>query len=355
VKSAAAPPSPVDILDLSAPEFAAACRAFLAARGEAEYRTRQLADWVYRRTPDGFESMSDLPAELRRGLGESFVLHPLAARAEKLSRDGTRKHLWSTRGGDRIESVVIPDRDRVTYCISTQAGCPVKCTFCATGYGGFRGQLSAAEIVDQVLLMRRIAGRAPTNIVYMGMGEPLLNFDAVARSLEVLTSPEQVGFGARRVTVSTVGIPEKIRALGARFPQVKLALSLHAARDALRDDLIPLNRKYPLEDVMRAVSDHARSTGKKVTFEYIVLPGVNDAPEDARAVAMLASRVPSRINLIGYNPFPGGPYERPPVRRLLSFRAWLEASFHGAVTLRRSRGDDIQGACGQLSLRELRA
>ena len=341
-----------EVLGLSLEEFSKAGEEILRAAGEPEYRLRQLADWIYRKTPEGFAAMSDLPKRLRERLGEAWKLHPLAKAVEKISKDSTRKFLWTREEGGRIESVVIPDRDRITYCISTQAGCPVKCTFCATGQGGFLGHLRAAEIVDQVLSMRRIASLSPTNIVYMGMGEPLLNFAAVRRSLEVLTEEGQVGLGARRITVSTVGVPERIREMARLFPQVKLALSLHAARDDLRSEIIPLNRKYPLREVIEAVRDHSRATGKRATFEYIVLPGVNDSERDAREISARLRGIPSRINLIGFNPFPGAPYDKPSVQRLLCFRRWLEQSFPGAVTIRRSRGEDIQGACGQLSLKQ---
>jgi 23S rRNA (adenine2503-C2)-methyltransferase len=339
-----------EVLGLSSQEAGEAIGELVRARCEPAYREKQIRDWIYRRTPASFDAMSDLPKPLREGLAATFTLHPLEKRAEDRSRDGTRKLLWSRPDGGTIESVVIPDRDRTTYCISTQAGCPVKCTFCATGHGGFQGQLRAAEIVDQVLLTRSLTGAPPTNIVYMGMGEPLLNFEPVCRSLEILTHAEQLGFGARRITVSTVGIPDRIRELAQRFPQVKLALSLHAARDDLRDEIIPLNRKFPLGQVLESVREHTRLTGKKATFEYIVLPGVNDAERDARETVALLSGIPSRINLIGFNPFPGAPYEKPAVKRLLVFRGWLERGYSGDVTIRRSRGEDIQGACGQLSL-----
>jgi 23S rRNA (adenine2503-C2)-methyltransferase len=337
------------ILGLSAEELSGTLGAILERLGEPAYRARQIREWIYARTPAGFEAMSDLPKSLRETLAASFVLHPLARKTEEISSDGTRKYLWAMEGGGHLESVSIPEPERTTYCISTQVGCPVKCTFCATGFGGFRGQIGAAEIVDQVLAMR-MAGAPPTNIVYMGMGEPLLNWKPVARSLQILTSPEQAAFGARRITVSTVGIPDRIRDLGREFPQVKLALSLHAARDELRDVLIPLNRQFPLEEVLQSVRDHVRATGKKATFEYIVLPGVNDTESDARDVSRLLAGIPSRINLIGFNPFPGAEYDKPSVRRLLTFRNWLARSYEGEVTIRRSRGEDIQGACGQLSL-----
>jgi 23S rRNA (adenine2503-C2)-methyltransferase len=343
--------APLDVLGLTHEEFSRAAQDLLSALGEPSYRLGQLRDWIYKRTPGRFDLMSDLPRRLRDRLLESFRLHPLEFELETVSKDKTRKFLWKRPEGGTIESVVIPERDRVTYCISTQAGCPVKCTFCATGAGGFLGQLRPSEVVDQVVSMRQRTGASPTNIVYMGMGEPLLNFEAVLRSIQILTDPSQLGVGARRITVSTVGIPERMRKLAELFPQVKLALSFHAARDELRDVIIPLNRKHPLKEVLSAARDHARATGKKVTFEYIVLPGVNDTERDAREIGKRLRDIPSRINLIGFNPFRGAPYEKPSVQRLLVFRSWLEREYRGPVTIRRSRGEDIDGACGQLSLR----
>ena len=354
------------LLGLSSAELDEALTHALRELGQPSYRARQIRNWLYARTPATFSDMRDLPAVLRTALEERFVLHPLRSRRALESEDGTRKFLWDldsklARTGvapaetnvqrmGSIESVLIPDGDRVTYCISTQAGCPVKCTFCATGYGGYEGNLDAGEIVDQVLRMRLVTGEPPTNLVYMGMGEPLLNFEAVSRSIEVLTGAEQVGFGARRITVSTVGVPERIRELAHRHRQVKLALSLHAADDRLRSEIIPLNRKWPLAEVLSAVREHTRVTGKQVTFEYVLLPGVNDSPEDATRVAHRIEGIPSSVNLIGFNPFRAAPYEKPSLRSLMQFRAALESRYPGAVTVRRSRGEDIQGACGQLSL-----
>ncbi len=349
------PPTPrhqqITLLDLSAAALSEQLQTFLAECGEPAYRERQITEWVYRRPPADFAAMLNLPKTLRTRLTDRFVLHPLESRSALESRDGTKKFLWRQASGATIESVVIPDGDRTTYCISSQAGCPVKCTFCATGYGGFSGQLSAGEIVDQVLLMRRATGAQETNVVYMGMGEPLLNFGAVAASLEILTHRDLVAIGARRITVSTVGVPERIRALGERFPQVNVALSLHAPTDELRTKLIPLNQSHPIGDVLAAVADHAAATGRRPTFEYIVLPGVNDSHAMARDLARLLRRSAGNINLIGMNPFPQAPYEKPELSRVTQFRRWLiEAEFRGSVTIRRSRGEDIQGACGQLSL-----
>ncbi len=324
--------------------------------GEPPYRARQIEDWVFRRLPEGFASMSDLPKELREKLDGMLVLHPLSLLEEQISNDGTRKYLWArSLGNGRVESVLIPDArkgrgTRITYCISTQSGCPVKCSFCATGYGGFLGQLRSGEIVEQVLGIQRVSGLPPTNIVYMGMGEPLLNFSNTTRSLSILGDRRRLDLGARRITVSTIGIPKRIVELGRRFPQVKLALSLHAARDDLRSELIPLNRKYPLSEILSSLREYRQITGKMPTFEYVVLPGVNDSRQDARELGRLLKGLPSRINLIEFNPFAGVPYKRPPVFRLLNFRKEISRLFPGSITIRRSRGADIQGACGQLSL-----
>jgi 23S rRNA (adenine2503-C2)-methyltransferase len=341
---------PLEVLGLSSKELEQVLRGILETAGEPAYRARQLRDGLYKRFPEDFKALSDVPKSLRELLGARLVLHPLEKKEERLSDDGTRKFLWARKDGGNVESVSIPDRDRRTFCISTQAGCPVGCAFCATGHGGFKGHLRPAEIVDQVASMQRITGEGPTNIVYMGMGEPLLNFASVRKSIEILTDPEQFGFGARRITVSTVGIPDGMRELAEVFPQVKLAVSLHAARNDLRSRIIPINRKYPLEDVVAAGRDHVSRTGKKITFEYILLPGVNDSRRDALGLAKIAGELPSRINLIGFNPFPGAPFEKPDVRRLLCFRSWVQGAYSGDVTIRRSRGSDIHGACGQLSL-----
>lgn len=325
------------------------------ALGEPRYRIRILRDWVFHRLAPDFSVMTDLPRASRAELPRRLTLHPLSELGREVSVDGTEKTLWRRARGEAIESVFIPDGRRRTFCISTQAGCPVKCTFCATGFGGFDGQLSPGEIVDQVILGTIRQGRPPTNIVYMGMGEPLLNAPAVFRSIDILTHPDQFGMGARRITVSTVGVPRRIVELGERHPQVKLAISLHAPRDDLRDEIIPLNVKHPLAELLAAVRRYQARTNKKVTFEYILLPGLNDGTAEARALGALLRGLPSRINLIGFNPFPGATFTRPSVRQLGRFRDLVAREFPGDVTIRRSRGEDISGACGQLSLAAARS
>ena len=343
---------PTELLQLLGDEFIETASSAVEEAGEPSYRVDQLRRWLYERTPQSFKDMEGLPLSLREHLDKIFVLHPLDHDLEQVSEDGTRKFLWKQgREGGRIESVLIPDGDRTTYCISTQSGCPVKCTFCATGYGGFSGNLSAAEIIDQVVQIRSLSRQAPTNLVFMGMGEPLLNFDGLLRSLSILTDPRQLGIGARRITVSTVGIPKRIRQLSQAFPQVKLALSIHAADQALRDELVPLNLKYPLDAVLEAVREHCANTGKKVTFEYVILPGVNDSREAANALTKKVRGIPASINLIGFNPFEEAPYSKPELRSMIAFRDSIQRNYPGDVTIRRSRGEDIQGACGQLSLK----
>jgi 23S rRNA (adenine2503-C2)-methyltransferase len=331
-------------------DWAESLAPILKEAGERDYRAKQILDWVFRRHAQAFDGMNNLPRALRQHLDARTTLHPVTVDRHEVSRDCTRKFLWRRSQGGSIESVLIPDDSRRTFCVSTQAGCPVRCTFCATGYGGFDGQLSPGEIVDQVLQMIVETDIEPTNIVFMGMGEPLLNFENVLQSIGVLTHADQLGLSPRRLTVSTVGIPKKMVELADQYPQVKLALSLHAARDDLRDEIIPLNQKYPLSEVLEAAATHQRQTGRYMTFEYIILPGVNDSAQDAGELARRVGSIPSRINLIGFNPFPGAPYERPTVQGLTKFRSQLEEHYPGTVTIRRSRGEDIQGACGQLSL-----
>lgn len=340
----------VELPGISFENWRPALAPILESTSQPGYRATQVLEWVFQRQAADFESMNNVPRVLREKLSEVTTLHPLTLDQDQVSSDGTRKFLWRREQGDSIESVMIPEGARRTFCISTQAGCPVRCTFCATGYGGFTGQLSPAEIVDQVLQTTLESEAPPTNLVFMGMGEPLLNFDAVLQSIAVLSHPKQVALSPRRITVSTVGIPSRIIELAHAFPRVKLALSLHAVRDDLRAEIIPLNQKHPLKELLAAAAEHQRTTGKYVTFEYVVLPDVNDSPQDARELGRLLSDIPSRINLIGFNPFPEAPYRRPEVQRLTDFRTAIQEHFEGPVTIRRSRGEDIQGACGQLSL-----
>ncbi len=344
------PKDRLELVGLTGDEWKASIGALLKEEKQPAYRGKTLSSWVFKHLATSFDQMSDLPKAFRENLAQKTILHPLTESNRQVSEDGTEKFLWRLNSGHALESVFIPDGNRRTFCISTQAGCPVKCTFCATGYGGFDGQLTPGQIVDQVIQLSHSTGMLPTNIVFMGMGEPLLNAPNVYKSIEILTAPDQLGLGTRRLTLSTVGIPKRIIELAKLHPQVKLAVSLHATNDELRDEIIPLNKQYPLEMLLSSIKEHHRITGKKVTFEYIILPGVNDSEEDARALARIARSTPSRVNLIGFNPFPQAHYGKPTVPQIQWFRNEIATRFDGEIMIRRSRGEDIQGACGQLSL-----
>ncbi|MFN2431879.1 MAG: 23S rRNA (adenine(2503)-C(2))-methyltransferase RlmN [Gemmatimonadota bacterium] len=345
------------ILDLAPEEFRREIGALLEKLGERPYRAGQLREWVYVRRAGSFEEMSNLPISLRGALAERYVLSSLSLEERAASVDGTEKFLWRLADGREVESVSIPGSRKLTYCISSQVGCPLACSFCATGKLGYTRQLTAGEIVDQVRSLLRLtrgalgetAGREP-NLVFMGMGEPLLNLRNVLPALAWLTADEFLNLGARRITVSTAGVAPRIADLSAFNPQIKLAVSLHAPEDELRDDLVPLNRRHPLTELMAACRAFARATGKRITFEYIHLPGVNDRPGHPAALRDLLEGIPAKINLIPYNPVPGLPHRAPTERESEAFLQRLQGTLRCSVTLRRPRGRDIGGACGQLEL-----
>ena len=325
---------------------------WLVERGEPRYRFDQILDWIFRRRAASWETMTTLPKALRGELDRSFRLPSIALEEERISADGTRKILWRLVDGEAVESILIPTRTRDTFCVSSQAGCALACSFCATGLFGFKRNLTVGEIVDQVRHLLALRGDPGygINLVFMGMGEPLLNWSNLSAALEILIDPRTFDIGARRITVSTVGIPERIVALGERFPQVRLAVSLHAAIDEVRDEIVPINRRYPLRQLLAACRVWARTTGKRMSFEYIHLPGVNDRPGDVDAMGRALEGLPAKINLMRYNPIPGAPYRRPTVVETRRFAESLRSATGATVTVRRSRGLDIEGACGQLRL-----
>ena len=341
-----------EILGFGPDELPEVIGEWIAAQGEPGYRRDQIIRGLYRRQVLDWSEITALPKELRAELDRSFRLPSVAFDEARESADGTRKVLWRLIDGEAVESVLIPTPKRDTLCVSSQAGCALRCTFCATGMFGFRRDLTAGEIVDQVrqLLRHRQEVGYGVNVVFMGMGEPLLNWDGLATALETMIDPRGLDIGARRITVSTVGVPDRIVALGERFPQVRLALSLHAATDTLRDEIVPLNRRYPLRQVLAACRLWADATGKRLSFEVLHLPGVNDRPEDVTALAEALSEVPAKVNLMRYNPVPGAPYRRPTVAETVAFRDAIRRASDAVVTVRRSRGIDIEGACGQLRL-----
>lgn len=327
--------------------------AWFGALGVKPFRARQFMHWLYQRGVVDVQQMTDLSQDLRDRLLSAASLSLPRLKSQQRSVDGTVKWLLDVGRGQDIEMVFIPEDRRGTLCVSSQVGCAMDCPFCATGRQGFNRNLSAAEIIGQVLLARQAlasaGGPSPiTNVVFMGMGEPLANFREVTRACNVLTDDHGFGLSRRRVTVSTSGLVPQIRRL-AEVSNVALAISLHAANDTLRNKLVPINRRHPIAELLQACWDYAeRTNSKQITFEYIMLDGVNDAITDARALAGLLRGRPAKVNLIPYNPVPDTPYGRTPQPRVDAFRRILLE--HDIMTItRRPRGDDIAAACGQLA------
>ncbi len=330
-----------------------ALRERFVAEGWPRYRADQWAAWVYGRHVAGYEAMTDLPADLRRSLAERWPLEVLERVQVRVSSDGTRKALLRTEDGHEIEAVLIPEESRLTLCVSTQVGCPLACSFCATGAMGFTRNLTTAEIVDQVCQMQAVAGAdAPiTNVVFMGMGEPLLNLPAVLPVVSLLIDPKAFALAPRRVTVSTAGVVPRIPDLLAAAP-INLAVSLHAATDAVRDVLVPLNRRFDLEALMGALRGCRQITRRRpVFFEYTLIEGVNDSVEDARRLTARVRGLPCKINLIPMNAHADSQHGPPGEVVMDAFLAEL-ARAGQTVTLRRNRGADIDAACGQLAARD---
>jgi len=329
-------------------------RAFFESIGEKPFRAEQVLKWVYHQGVTDFDQMTNLGIALRQRLSEVAVIEPPRVLSEQLSVDGTTKWLIGFGGGNAVETVFIPEPNRGTLCISSQVGCALNCTFCATGAQGFNRNLSTGEIIGQVWLAAQALGhqrngkRRITNVVLMGMGEPLLNFDAVVGAMSLMRDDLGFGFAAKRVTLSTAGLVPGIDRLRDTI-DVALAVSLHAPEDALRETLVPLNRKYPIKELMRSCADYVSDKHKRsVTFEYTLIDGVNDHPEHARQLVKLLRRLPSKLNLIPFNPFPGTRYRCSPEARIRAFQEIVMAG--GLIaTVRKTRGDDIDAACGQLA------
>jgi 23S rRNA (adenine2503-C2)-methyltransferase len=351
---------PVNLLDLDG----RALEQLVQSLGERPFRARQLKRWIHRHGAGDFDSMTDLARSLRDKLrGRALVVAP-AVVSHFTAPDATQKWLLAVGGKDAVEAVYIPEADRGTLCISTQAGCAVNCLFCSTGKQGFSRNLSTAEIVGQLWLaehsLRRAmagsSGAAPpgridrviSNVVLMGMGEPLQNYDAVLPALRLMLDDDAYGLSRRRVTLSTAGMVPQMDRLAQDCP-VALAVSLHAPDDGLRDTLVPLNRKYPLRELLAACRRYLRSAPRDfITFEYVMLDGVNDSDAQARDLVRLVGDLPCKFNLIPFNPFPGATVNRSPPQRIQEFGARLTAA--GIVTTtRRTRGDRIDAACGQLA------
>jgi len=336
--------------------------AWFAERGEKPFRARQVARWMHRFGADDFSQMTDVAKSLRAKLADEAEIRGPRLLRDNIATDGTRKWLLGVgaEAGNAVETVFIPEANRGTLCISSQVGCALECSFCSTGKQGFNRNLSTAEIIGQLWHANRTLGavkqpgvddsgeRVVSNVVMMGMGEPLANFDNVVSALRLMLDDHAYGLSRRRVTVSTAGLVPAMDRLREAAP-VALAVSLHAPTDALRDELVPINRKYPLHELMAACRRYLESAPRDfITFEYVLLAGINDSEADARALLALTRSVPCKFNLIPFNPFPGSDYRRPTAERVRRFQEIL-MNADVVATVRKTRGDDIDAACGQLA------
>ncbi len=325
--------------------------AFIKENKAPMFRVQQIENWLWRNFVGSFDEMLNIPAQLRTLLKKHYTLTVFQTEKISESPDGTLKVLVSFYDKAMVEAVLIPESQRVTVCISTQVGCPGACAFCATASMGFKRNLTKAEIYAQVMLLQEIAesrlNRSISNVVIMGMGEPLLNYNAVADFCNMISSENGLHISAQKITLSSVGIPEKIERMADDNVRCKLAISLHAATNEKRDKIIPLNKKHPLPQLMKSLNYYYSISHKEITFEYLLLKGFNDSREDAEALVKLCRKVPSKVNLIAFNSFPGANYERSPDLVMSDFMAVLEAGRIN-VRLRKSRGGSINAACGQL-------
>lgn len=344
-------PQPKDIRTLSFPEL----EAWVAATGEKKFRAKQIWEWLWQKRARSFQEMTNLSKALRQRLAEEFRFNILSVAHQQRSADGTIKYGFRLADGEIIEGVLIPTSDRLTACISSQSGCSLACKFCATGYMKLKRNLQHYEITEQVQLLdafgREHFGRGLSNIVYMGMGEPLLNYKHVMASIERITAPDGFGFGARRITVSTAGIAKMIKRLGDDGARFEFALSLHAADDAKRNEIMAINETNSLEVLGEALQYFHQKTGTRITLEYIVFSDFNDSPADARQLAAFSKRVPSKVNIIEYNPIAFADFQNASEQRFNRFVEILEQE-RVIVNVRRSRGKDVDGGCGQLAVKQ---
>lgn len=320
--------------------------------GEQAFRAKQVYAWLWQKSATDFDDMTNLSLSLREKLKSHFEIRPVKVHKEQFSNDGTIKSAFILHDKHLIEGVMIPVDDRATACVSSQVGCSLTCKFCATGFMKRERNLEPSEIYDQVVLIRDQAqkslGRPLTNIVFMGMGEPLLNYNNVLKAIEKITSPEGLGMSPKRITVSTAGIAKMIKKLGDDQVRFNLALSLHAANDEKRDTIMPINAQNNIEVLVEALNYFYEKTGNKITFEYILLSGVNDSIQDAKEVVELCQRVPAKVNILEYNKVEGATFSRTDAQRRDAFVNFLEKKGVTA-SIRKSRGKDIDAACGQLA------
>lgn len=330
---------------------------YFVSIGEPRFRGEQVFHWMYNRMAADFSEMNNIPKALRQKLDDSTLITALNYIEHKTSSSGTTKYIFSTNDGNIIESVVIPEEKRNTLCVSTQVGCPLECAFCATGLMGYKKNLHAGEIFDQYLLAQKYSGSDITNLVFMGMGEPLLNFKNTVSALNIFSEELTTGISLKKVTVSTSGITPKIFELADMKLKVKLALSLHSCFDEVRSKIMPINNKYPLKEVLESVRYYAKKTDTRITFEYVMLKGINDSEADIKELAKIAKEIPSKINIIPFNSLkhmnPTGfaaELEPTPREGILKFADKLRDK-NISVFLRETQGDDIAAACGQLAVK----
>jgi 23S rRNA (adenine2503-C2)-methyltransferase len=338
----------IDIRTLSLAEI----EKFFQENNEKAFRAKQVYEWLWKKSCRSFDEMTNLSRETRQLMQENFIFPVLITEREITSSDRTIKTLFRLPDDLLVEGVLIPEADRTTACISSQAGCPLACAFCATGFLGFKRNLSFTEIFDQVTDINRQSIRTfhtpLSNIVFMGMGEPLLNYGEVKKAMEKITSPGGLGMSPQRITVSSVGIPSVIRRMAEEGVRFHFALSLHAADNEKRSIIIPLNKKYPIGELTEALTYYHDTTKKRITIEYLLFDRFNDTLTDASDLARFCKNFPVKINLIEYNPVEGSVYRRSDPARLNAFKEFLEKK-NLVVNIRRSRGGDIQAACGQLA------
>lgn len=336
-----------NIREASLPEITT----FLTAHGEKAFRAKQIWQWIWQRGVTTFEEMSNLSKTTRELLAAHYYFDSLTIHRTQTATDGTTKTAWRLHDGKIIESVLIPGNQKFTVCVSSQVGCKLGCKFCATGTLGFKRNLSPGEIFEQVIAARKSAeaqGISLSNIVFMGMGEPLLNYENVLQAIERLTAEDGLAMSPYRITVSTAGIPDKIRQLADDGVRFNLAVSLHAAKETTRTALMPVNKAYPLKDIAESLKYFVGKTGTRPTFEYLLLKDINDSLEDAKALALYCRQFPIKINLIEYNPVEGSGFRHSPDKHRDEFVKYLEGC-NMVVHVRHSKGQDIDAACGQLA------
>ena len=321
---------------------------FVENEGFKKFRAKQIARWIYKKLSTSFEEMTDLSKEAKEKLSKRAKIRTIHLLRKERSEDGTVKYLFELKDGNRIESVFIPERDWNTICISTQVGCPIGCRFCLTAKDGFTRNLKASEIVEQYLEVQRdVKDRRISNVVFMGMGEPLLNFKNVKKSIEIMVDERMLNLSSRKITVSTCGIIPGIERMAKELRKVKLAISLHATDNLTRNALVPINRKYPLEQLIKTLRKYPADNVRRIMIEYVMLKNVNDSKENAEKLAALVKGIPVKVNLIPFNPYPDAEFEKPSREKVEEFQRVLWNK-NIAAFIRDSRGEDISAACGML-------